>query len=206
MSVSAANAGLWWRLRTGLGLIFKCLYRPALATATATTAYVWRYRCGYALNRLKVIDYRNKVSHSSENKISLRTQFRFLLKSVHCPSQMILSAYFSGTANNYHPQTKFVKVMFLHLSVSHSVQGGLHPEGSACKEEVCAEGSALGGLHLGICIWGVCIQAGLHPGGSASGGWEYLPPSSDTMGYGQRAGGKHPTGMHSCLSRNMCNG
>ena len=30
----------------------------------------------------------------------------------------------------YHPQTKFAKVMFLHLPVSHSVhQGDLHPRG-----------------------------------------------------------------------------
>ena len=28
---------------------------------------------------------------------------------------------------NYHPQTKFAKVMFLHLSVSHSVHGGGGP-------------------------------------------------------------------------------
>ena len=31
---------------------------------------------------------------------------------------------------------------------------------------------------------GVCIQAD--------------PPPSDTKGYGQRAEGAHPTGMHSC--------
>ena len=40
----------------------------------------------------------------------------------------------------------------------------------------------------------------LHPGGSASrGGWEGSS-SSDTTGYGQLAGGTHPTGMHSCYS------
>ena len=39
------------------------------------------------------------------------------------------------------------------------------------------EGSA-----WGVCIWGVCI------GGSGR------PPQSDNMGYGQRAGGTHPTG------------
>ena len=40
---------------------------------------------------------------------------------------------------------------------------------------------------------GVCIQeGGLHRGGWAD------PPQSDTMGYGQRSGGTHPTGMHSC--------
>ena len=37
-------------------------------------------------------------------------------------------------------------------------------------------------------------------GGSASGGegWADPPPPSDTTGYGQRAGGTHPIGMHSC--------
>ena len=37
----------------------------------------------------------------------------------------------------------------------------------------------------------------LHPGGSASRGVGQNPPQSDTMAYGQRAGGTHPTGMHS---------
>ena len=51
-------------------------------------------------------------------------------------------------------QTKFEKVIFLHLSVNHSAhreEGGLHP----------------GGLHPGG--W-VCIQGDLHQGESASGG------------------------------------
>ena len=61
----------------------------------------------------------------------------------------------------YRPQTKFAKVMFLHLSVSHSVHGG------------------------GVCMGG-------------SGGLGSLPPL-DTTGYGQRAGGTHPTEMHSLL-------
>ena len=43
---------------------------------------------------------------------------------------------------------------------------------------------------------------GLHPwGGSASSGVGQTPPPSDTTGYGQRAGGTHPTIMHSCLCR-----
>ena len=57
----------------------------------------------------------------------------------------------------YYPKKKFAKVMFLHLSVSHSIHsGGLHPRAD-------------------------------------------LPPW-DTMGYSQRAGGTHPSGMHSCSS------
>ena len=38
----------------------------------------------------------------------------------------------------------------------------------------------------------------LHPGGGGlhPGGWTDSP--SDTTGYGHRAGGVHPIGMHSC--------
>ena len=62
----------------------------------------------------------------------------------------------------------------------------------------------------GVCIWkeGVCIQ---REGGSAFLGRGILPlegedggdlhlGGGDTMGYGQHAGGTHPTGMHSSLS------
>ena len=69
--------------------------------------------------------------------------------------------------NFYRPQTKFAKVMFLHLSVILFTGGGLH------------------------------AGEDLHPGGSASKGVWQTPSPSDTTGYGQRAGGTHPTGMHS---------
>ena len=52
---------------------------------------------------------------------------------------------------------------------------------------------------------GVCIQRGsasregLHPGSAFRG----KTPPSDTTVYGQRAGGTHPTGMHSCLMSNL---
>ena len=48
-----------------------------------------------------------------------------------------------------------------------------------------------GGLHP-------CIQGGLHPGRGLG---RPPPPPSDTIGYGQQAGGTHPTGMHSCFKR-----
>ena len=92
--------------------------------------------------------------------------------------------------------------------VCHSVHrggGGLHLEGSASREGLHpGEGSASRG---GVCIRGrglhpgegsasgeeVCIQGrGLHPAGLAR------TPPSDTMGYGQRVGSTHPTGIHSC--------
>ena len=69
------------------------------------------------------------------------------------------------------------------------------------------------GLHPGVGLhrggpaseW-VCIGGGLHPGGPnpgggpASRGVGQTPPQLDTTRYGQRAGGTHPTGMHSCLN------
>ena len=61
--------------------------------------------------------------------------------------------------------------------VCHSVHGGGLPPGGLHLRGVCLQG---------VCIWGVCIQ-----------GVGQTPPSH-TMGYGQRAGGTHPTGMHSC--------
>ena len=60
--------------------------------------------------------------------------------------------------------------MFLHLFVSHSVPGGGGLSGGSASKE----GSAF----------------------RAAG----QDPPSDTMGYGQRAGGTYPTGMYSCSS------
>ena len=51
----------------------------------------------------------------------------------------------------------------------------------------------------GVCIQeGVCILEGLHPRESASRDGSGRPPP-DTTGYGQRAGGTHPTALHSCF-------
>ena len=97
---------------------------------------------------------------------------------------------------------------------------GLHPGGVASKEggESASRGSASkgeglcikggGALHPrgmgsasgGVCNWrgvcihgvGVCIQ---REGVCIRGGWADTP-LTDTTGYGQRAGGTHPTGMH----------
>ena len=77
-------------------------------------------------------------------------------------------------------------------------------------------------LCVSFCSWGVCLPecitdhmpGGLHSGGSASGlgegwhqsefasrGWADLPyrQTWDTTGYGQQAGGTHPTGMLSSI-------
>ena len=71
---------------------------------------------------------------------------------------------------------------------------------SSCPQEGGLPGAG-GFASRGICIRGGGLPGGsLHPGGSASrmGLGRPLPPS-DTMGYSQRAGGTHPTGMHSCF-------
>ena len=56
---------------------------------------------------------------------------------------------------------------------------------------VCVSQHALGrGVSIPACTgWGVCLG-------------ECLPPA-DTKGYGQQAGGTHPTGMHSGLLWNF---
>ena len=49
----------------------------------------------------------------------------------------------------------------------------------------------------GYVFIGVCLSTGVGEGLHGGGGWAD-PPQSDTMGYGQLAGGTHPTGIHSC--------
>ena len=77
------------------------------------------------------------------------------------------------------------------------IQVDLHPGGSAF--------GGRGGLYPGDSAStgrGLHPGKGLHPGRGLDPGWAEPPPSqSDTMGYGQRAGGTHPTGMHSCLAK-----
>ena len=46
---------------------------------------------------------------------------------------------------------------------------------------------------------GVCVQGeGVRFQGRELGRPPWPPDTWDTTGYGQRAGGTHPTGMHSC--------
>ena len=108
----------------------------------------------------------------------------------------------------YRPQTKFAKVMFLHVSVR--PQGGSGPRGSLVPGRVPAPG--VSGPREGTCSRGVWSQEGSGPtsGGSGPGGvlvprgcllqrvWSrggvWRPPSGTLT----VAGGTHPTGMHSC--------
>ena len=55
----------------------------------------------------------------------------------------------------------------------------------------------MGSTSSDFCIQGVCIQGGLHLWGF------WAAPPLDTMGYGQRMGCMHPTGMHSCSNNNF---
>ena len=72
---------------------------------------------------------------------------------------------------HYRAQTKFAKVMFLHLSVSHSVhkggacvadgghawQGGMHGRGACVVGGACV--AVGGGMHgRGVCMVGVCVH------------------------------------------------
>ena len=56
---------------------------------------------------------------------------------------------------------------------------------------VCSQGSR----DRVVCIW-VSVQEGLHLEGE--GGWADHS-RTNTMAYGQQAGGMHPTGMLSCV-------
>ena len=78
----------------------------------------------------------------------------------------------------YRPQTKFAKVMFLHVSVILSTRrGGL----SQCMPGYPPEQTPPGTRHT-------------HPGADT-------PPYAVHAGrYGQQAGGIHPTGMQSSLN------
>ena len=83
--------------------------------------------------------------------------------------------------------------------VCHSVRGG---GGSASRGDwgLPPVGGESASREVGVCIQG---EGDLHPRGGVciQGGWAD-PPPLDTTGYGQRAGGTHPTGMHSCWANN----
>ena len=89
--------------------------------------------------------------------------------------------------------------MFLQVSV-HGGGGCLHP-GGVCIQMGSASRWGLhpggGRLHPGRGV--SASRLGLHPRGLHPGGFGGLGlerPPADTTGYGQQAGGKHPTGMH----------
>ena len=78
-----------------------------------------------------------------------------------------------------------------------SACGGVYMQGGG----VCIQGGLPGGsLPMGgLPSWCLPWGGALHPGGSASSRSWADPSQSGTTGYGQCAGGTHPTGMHSCF-------
>ena len=94
----------------------------------------------------------------------------------------------------YRPQTKFVKVMFLHLSVSHSVFKGGGVCLSACSEKPDRSRRP----------WEQTTPPPLEsrhttPGADTPTHWEETPPFTVDAGrYGQQVGGTQPPGMHTC--------
>ena len=126
----------------------------------------------------------------------------------HSGSQEVPSSIPTGGNCFYCPQTKFVKVMFLHLSVSHSV----HKGASSCQgegvsllgESPCQGVSLPGGGSPGPHLGGLQahIQGVSRPtlGGVIPGCTEADTPQQMATA----AGGTHPTGMHSCLLNLFC--
>ena len=105
--------------------------------------------------------------------------------------------------HHYRPQTKFAKIMFLHVSVSHSVhRGGVHGWGRAC---MAGGGQCVwpaGGMHGGGCMvggavhgTGVCVaQGGVHGRGGMHGGEACVAGGEGGM-RGRGAGGH---ACHAC--------
>ena len=103
------------------------------------------------------------------------------------------------------------KVMFSQACVIPPVHnkrvclGGDCIQSESASRGVCLEGFASrvgsasrGDLHRGGVCLGESTYRGVYLKGSASrGGLGRSLPPSDTMGYSQRAGGTHPTGLHS---------
>ena len=80
----------------------------------------------------------------------------------------------------YRPQKKFAKVMFLHLSVSHSVHRGVSAS-----------------VHAGIPPLGSRHPPEQTPSSSRHPPGADPPPGAETA---TAADGTHPTGMHSCFT------
>ena len=106
----------------------------------------------------------------------------------------------------YRPQTKFAKVMFLHVSVC--PQGGVpvHPLGSGTPTgpgtPPRTRYTPWDQEHSPSYGPGTLPNDQVHPSGSGTPPTRNTPPGLGTVHagrYGQQAGGTHPTGMHSCF-------
>ena len=97
----------------------------------------------------------------------------------------IIGTQLNECASNYHPQTKFAKVMFSQVSVC--PRGGMC--GKHAPRHTCPPGMhAPGHAHP----LGACMPPGMHTSQART-------PQPGTTRCAKQAGGTHPTGMHSCL-------
>ena len=123
----------------------------------------------------------------------------------------------------YCPQQSCSKVMFLHLSVNHSVYSGVYatpPGQNPLPGQTPPPGRhnphgrhPLGrhNPHWADTLHGRCLPSrhplGRHPPAKGMLGYtppdqcilRYTSPAKCMLGYGQQVGGTHPTGMHSCF-------
>ena len=86
-----------------------------------------------------------------------------------------LKKVYPTTFSFYRPQTKFAKVMFLHVSVSHSVhRGGMAGAGACVTGGVCGWGGGRACMASEVCMAGACVAVvGVHGRGVIGGmrGW-----------------------------------
>ena len=109
----------------------------------------------------------------------------------------------------YRPQTKFAKVMFLHMSVCpqgeylgrYTPWAGIHPPGQVHPPGRYPPGQVHTPLARYTPPWPGTSPGQVHPwAGTPLGRYTSHPPAMHQcmLGYGQQAGSTHPTGMHSC--------
>ena len=103
--------------------------------------------------------------------------------------------------SNYRPQRSCSKVMFLHLSVILFTGGVCHtPLGRHPPEQTPSGRHPPGRPPLGRQPpWTDNLPGQTPPGRLPR---AYIPPAQCMLGYGQQAGGTHPTGMQSCFDIN----
>ena len=132
------------------------------------------------------------MSYNKQTKISIINIHYFVLGcSIQEESQFCLDSYLHQiiklyilkVACCYRPQHSCGKVMFLHLSVSHSVHRGMYPRMHWGRHPL--------GRHIPVCTGADIPLLGRHI--PACTGVDTPPPPTATA-----EDGTHPTGMHSC--------
>ena len=103
--------------------------------------------------------------------------------------------------------------MFLQLSVSHSVHRGevsatppgRHPQVDTPQEDTPTLADTCLGRHLPRQTPSMPMHAGIHPPPCPVHPGIHPRPAQCMLGYGQQAGGTHPTGMHTCMNTVLIN-